>query len=87
MIFLSPAGVRVATLTPADDIHIHGEQKRSLALAPPSHRLQVERGLLKVLIVPELWSIPFLVVVGTYYRFPSSSSESDSEGSGGLTLL
>jgi hypothetical protein len=55
LIFLSPARVHVATLTPAGDVHIHGKQKRSLALAPPSHRLQVERGLLKVLIVAELW--------------------------------
>jgi hypothetical protein len=64
LIFLSPAGVRVATLTPADDIHIHGEQKRSLALAPPSHRLQVERGLLKILIVAELWdALSWLLLV------------------------
>ena len=66
LIFLSPARVHVATLTPAGDVHIHGKQKRSLALAPPSHRLQVERGLLKVLIVAELWdTISWMLVVPT----------------------
>jgi hypothetical protein len=66
LIFLSPAGVHVSTLTPAGDVHIHGEQKKSLALATPSHRLQVERGLLKVLIVAELWdTISGLLLVPT----------------------
>jgi hypothetical protein len=66
MIFLSPAGVYVATRTPASDIHIPGEQKRSLTLAPPSHWLEIERGLSEVLIVAELWdTVSWLMLVPT----------------------